>query len=223
MLLILAPFSLASAPVFSYHLNMLKRSRSGRILHGRRPFCAGRPMHLTTHVVDGAPSLRQPEVRRHFEELLEGARQRGVRTVSFSLLDTHVHWVVLAESAKALWDATRYLFGLLVRRLNRMWGRRGKLLAERYWSVCCKTAKQAFHALAYVLRNAADAGHWVKARCLDRYTDVDEDLLGQNRFLRSVLGYTPAVRRALLLDMSWRRVVFTPLSQRLQMSLPGLA
>ena len=201
---------------------MLRRSRSGRILHGSRPFSAGRPMHLTTHVVDGAPSLRQPEVRRHFEELIEGARRRGVQTVSFSLLDTHIHWVILAESREARQDGTRYVFGQLARRLNRMWGRRGKLLTERYWSVCCKTAKQAFHAVAYVLRNAAAAGHWVTARCLDRYTAVDEELLGANRFLRSVLGQTSAVRRALLLDMSCRRVRFKPLLQRVQLPLPGL-
>jgi len=210
-------------PTISYGLNVLTRSRFGSILHGHRPVSVGRPMHLTTHVVDGAPSLRQPEVRRHFEELLEGARQRGVQTVSFALLDGHLHWVVLAESPEALRDATRYVFGLLARRLNRLWGRRGKLFTERYWSVCCKTAKQAFHAVAYVLRNAAVAGYWVTARCLDRYTGVDEVLLGNNRFLRSVLGPTPAIRRALLLDMSWRRVEFTPLAQRLHLSLPGLA
>jgi len=179
-------------------------------------------MHVTTHVVDGAPSLRQPEVRRIFEELLEGARQRGVRTVSFSLLPTHLHWVFFAESKEARQDATRYVFGQLARRLNRMWERRGKLLTERYWSVCCKTAKQAFHAMAYVLRNAAVAGYWVKARCLDEYTDVAEELLGANRFLRSVLGHTAAVRRALLLEMSWRPVRFVPLQQRVQLTMPGL-
>ena len=132
------------------------------------------------------------------------------------------HRVILAESREARQDGTRYVFGQLARRLNRMWGRRGKLLTERYWSVCCKTAKQAFHAMAYVLRNAAAAGHWVTARCLDRYTAVDEELLGANRFLRSVLGQTSAVRRALLLDMSCRRVRFKPLLQRVQLPLPGL-
>lgn len=200
---------------------MLKRSRFGRILHGRRPVCAGRPMHLTTKVVPGAPSLRQPEVVWHFEELLAGAEQRGVQTVTYTIMGAHIHWLVLCESAEALRDATRYLFGQLARRLNRMWDRRGKLFVERYWSVCCKSVKQAFHALGYVLRNPLAAGYWVRARTLDGYVWVNEELLGNNRFLRSVTGPTPGVRRALLLAMAVRVVKWTPLTERMQMRLPG--
>ena len=180
-------------------------------------------MHLTTHVVPGAPSLRQAEVLQHFRELLAGAEQRGVQTVAYAVMAGHIHWIVLCESAEALRDGTRYLFGQLARRLNRMWGRRGKLFVERYWSACCRSAKQAFHALGYVLRNPAVAGYWVRARGVDRYVGANEELLGRDRFLRSVTGTTPEVRRALLLDMAWRVVKWAPLAERMQYSLPGLS
>ena len=180
-------------------------------------------MHLTTHLVSGAPSLRQPEVRQHFRQLLAGAEQRGVRTVAYALMGSHIHWLVMCDSDEELRDGTRYLFGLLARRLNRLWGRRGKLFVERYWSVCCRSAKQAFAALSYVLRNAAVGGYWVGARTLDRYTGANEALLGANRFLCSVTGDTAGVRRTLLLDMARQVVKWTPLAERTQLRLPGLA
>ena len=180
-------------------------------------------MHLTTRVVPGAPSLRQPEVLQQLRELLAGAEQRGVKTVAYALMDGHIHLLVVCESAEELRDGTRYLFSQLARRLNRMWGRRGRLFVERYWSVCCRSVKQAFHALGYVLRNAANAGHFVRARTLDWYTGANEAMLGANRFFRSVTGDTPGVRRRLLLDMARRVVRWTPLSERTQLRLPGLA
>jgi len=61
----------------------------------------------------------------------------------------------------------------------------------------------------------------VRARTLDGYVWVNEELLGNNRFLRSVTGPTPGVRRALLLAMAVRVVKWTPLTERMQMRLPG--
>ena len=179
-------------------------------------------MHLTARVAADAHSLRQPEVRALFRTLLEGARERGVRTVSFALLPDHVHWVVLARSRAALGDATRYVFSQLARQLNRRWRRKGALFVERYWSVCCRSVKQAFVVLNYVLSNALKAGCWSPVGVFDRFSGFDVQLLPENRFLRSVLGPTPAVWGPLLGEMALGRLAFVPVSERVQPRLPGM-
>lgn len=134
----------------------------------------------------------------------------------------HIHILCRADSAEALRDATRYLFGQLARFLNNLFQRRGKVFSDRYWSTCCNSVKHAWMALCYVLKNAKTAGLRVLRGRLDAYTAVDEDLLDADRFLRSMLGPTPPQRRSLLLRMAQGPVPFTPLAERVQARLPGL-
>jgi REP element-mobilizing transposase RayT len=179
-------------------------------------------MHLTVKVLPDVPNLRRPEVLSRLRELLEEARQRGLRVVSFSVMPNHVHLYGMPESAAALRDAMRYLLGQLARSLNTIFQRRGKVFEDRYWSTCATSVKQAFHALNYVLKNAAAAGLRVLRGRLDAYSGVDEGLLGADRFLRSLLGPSAFQRRALLLRMAQGPLAFTPLAERLQPRLPGL-
>lgn len=198
---------------------MLKRSRSGRILHAKRPVTTRRPMHLTAHVHGDVPSLRRAEVLGAFRELVREARRRGVRTVAFALMPTHLHWMVVPDSAGALRDATRYVFGQLAKRVNALAGRRGKVFLERFWSTCCASVRQAFHALGYVLKNAARLSG---ARPDDRYTAADEDEMGRDAFLRSVVGVTERTRAELVARMRRGSVAFSPVLERVQGRLPGI-
>lgn len=179
-------------------------------------------MHLTVRVHQDVPRLRRQAVLDYFRQLVGEARRRGVRTVASALLDSHLHWMVVAESAAALRDATRFVFGHLAKFINRLFGRRGKVFVERFASVCCRSVRQSFHALNYVIKNALSAGHRVPAAGLDRYTDVDEDILASDRFLRAVVGPTAALRRAVLTRMARGAVSFIPLAERCQPRLPGL-
>lgn len=210
---------------------MMKRSHTGRILHTRRAVSTARPMHLTVRVRTDVPGLRRPVVRALLRELLPAAQGRGVRTLALAVMPNHLHWVVLTESAAALRDATRYLLGQFARRLNRLFGRRGPVFVERFWSTCCKTARQCWQALGYVLRNARAAGCHVPAagpgqnarvRGMDGFTGVDEAVLGADRFLRAVLGPTERARRAALVRLCAGPAPFVPLAERLQARLPGL-
>jgi REP element-mobilizing transposase RayT len=115
-------------------------------------------MHLTVRVRPDVPSLRCPEVLERLRSLLDAARERGLRVVSFALMPNHIHILGLPKSAEALRDAMRYLLGQLARSLNKLFQRRGKVFEDRYWSTCATSVKQAFHALNYVLKNAATAG-----------------------------------------------------------------
>jgi len=210
---------------------MMKRSRNGRILHTSRPVTPARPIHITTRVSPDVPELRRRPVQLLLRELLVAAAARGVRTLAIAVMPNHLHWVVLAESAAALRDATRYVFGQFARRMNRHWNRTGPVFEDRYWSTCCKTARQSWQALGYVLRNARTAGCHRPAPAgapnaripgMDAYTGIDEALCGADRFLRSVLGPTEPARRAALARMCTGPAPFVPLRERLQPSLPGL-
>jgi len=204
-------------------MNPYRRSRrTGRLHHTRRQVVRSRPVHITTRVHDDVPSLRRKEVFDYFCELVAEARSRGVRTAAFALLGNHVHWLVVPDSAAALQDATRYAFGHLATFLNRRHGRRGKVFVDRYASSCCPSVRHAFQVLNYVLKNAAEAGYAVPDGGQDPFTAVFEDVLAGDRFLRSVVGPTPALRQALLARMARVAVPFVPLAERCQPRLPGL-
>ncbi len=137
---------------------MSSRSRSGRIRHRPRDVSTCRPMHLTAKLLPGLPSLRRRGLLAEFRGLRDRAREAGVRTVAYALMDDHVHWIVIAESKGALAAATRLVFGQLARRINRAAGRaRGRVFADRFWSSSGRSVRQAFQMVAYVLRNPYDA------------------------------------------------------------------
>jgi len=196
--------------------------RTGRLLHTRRTVVRSRPMHLTMRVHEDVPGLRRQEILDYVRELVTQARLRGVRTVALALMGRHLHWLVVPESAAALRDATRFVFGHLAKFINRCFGRRGKVFVERYASTCCQSVRQAFHALNYVIKNAIAGGYRVPAQGFDRFTDVFEDELASDRFLRAVAGPTPELRRALLARMTRGPVPFVSLLDRCQPQLPGL-
>jgi len=203
-------------------VNYRRSRRTGHLHHTRREVVRSRPVHITTRVHDDVPTLRDPEVLKYFRQMVVEARRRGVRTVAFALMPSHLHWLVIPDSAAALQDATRYAFGHLARFINRRHGRRGKVFVERYASSCCASVRHAFQVLNYVLKNAAAAGYRLPARGLDPFSAVFEDVLAGDRFLRSVVGPTPALRWALLHRMARGAVPFVPVAERCQPRLPGL-
>ena len=180
-------------------------------------------MHLTIRLCQGLPSLRRAGARAAFRSLLEEARRRGVRTVAFCCMANHLHWVVLASSPESLRDATRYVFGLLARALNRMWQRpRGKVFADRYHSTIGNSVRQAWNMMNYVLRNPVSAHcRGATTRC-DPFLGVNLEVLVHDRFMRSIFGVHTQLLRALLLRMTREPVPYTSLSSRLQTTLPGL-
>lgn len=179
-------------------------------------------MHITKRVRVDVPSLRRQEVLDYFGELVEEARPRGVRTFAWVIQEDHIHWYACPESREALADATRYVFGRFAKFVNRLFGRKGKVFEERYFSVVCRSVKQAFVALNYVLKNVIARGYRVPPDRIDRYTRICEDEIAADSFLCSAIGPTPRTRRALLVRMTRGPVPWSPLSERLQPALPGL-
>jgi len=83
------------------------------------------------------------------------ACERGTfRVVHYSLQSNHVHLVVEAAHRAALARGMVAVGSRLARAVNRVFGRRGPVLADRYHLRVLKTPREVRNALRYVLLNA---------------------------------------------------------------------
>ena len=129
------------------------------------------PMHVTLRVREGLESLRKLEVFAVVREALErgktGARRtrdkrnaqcRQFRLNQFSVQSNHLHLIVEASDRVTLARGMQGLAIRMAKALNRLWGRRGKVFAERYHALALRSARQIRNALRYVLNNALKHG-----------------------------------------------------------------
>lgn len=202
------------------------RRGAGRKRVAPRPLVAHRsresfrgccPVHVTLRLVEGLPSLRTSATYRVVLEALGAGSQRfGLRLVHWSVLGNHVHLMVEARDRRALSRGMQGLGVRLARALNRWWGRRGKVLADRFHARVLRSPREVRAALQYVLLNARK--HGVRVR------DVDPCSSG-----RWFDGWRAGVRRACaeserpawlgeaatwLLSRGWRRLGLLEVSGR---------
>jgi REP element-mobilizing transposase RayT len=122
---------------------------------GRPPLAARFPCHVTIKVRPDVPSLRTVKLVREFEESISRTSERGeFRLVHYSLQPNHAHFLVEAKDRHALGRGMKSLGSRLSRAVNRVFGRRGPVLADRYHLHILKTPREVRAALAYVLLNA---------------------------------------------------------------------
>lgn len=186
----------------------------------RESFGRALPTHVTLRVREGVPSLRTvPIVREVERSFAVGCVRPGFRLVHYSLQGNHAHLVVEASDQAALGRGMKAIGARLARAVNRVTGRTGPVLAERYHHRLLRTPREVHHALRYVLLNARH--HVGKARAvLER--KVRFDPASSARFfdgwkigkrtaesaLESAAGrVSPPVTRARtwLLSTGWRR------------------
>lgn len=145
-----------------------RRAGAGRKRAGPRPRVAHRarerfrgtcPAHVTLRLVDGLPSLR---VRTTYRTLLAamgaGCERFGMRLVHWSALGNHLHLLVEARGADSLARGMQGLAVRMARALNRAWGRRGRVFADRYHARPLRSPREVRAALGYVLLNARKHG-----------------------------------------------------------------
>ena len=126
-----------------------------KVAHGRRErFAARYPQHVTLRVVGGVESLRRHRSMRVVRRaLLAGGHRPTFRVIEFSVQSNQLHLIVEAGGADGL---TRGMIGLavrLARRLNRAFGRSGRLFAERYHARSLRTPTEVRNAIRHVLQN----------------------------------------------------------------------
>ncbi len=134
------------------------RKRMGeraRVAHRTRPVLAARfPVHVTWRMrVSG---LR---TRRCFGALARafwgGTNRFGFRLVHYSVQGNHVHLLVEADGERSLSRGMNGLGVRVARGINRVLGRRGKLLDDRYHGHILRTPTEVRRARHYLLHNAA--------------------------------------------------------------------
>jgi REP element-mobilizing transposase RayT len=92
--------------------------------------------------------------RALYHAFVGGKARFGFRLVHYSVQGNHLHIVAEAPNRKALSRGVQGLSVRIARRLNRVMGRRGKVLADRFHSRVLKTPLEVKRVLSYVLGNA---------------------------------------------------------------------
>ncbi len=145
-----------------------KKRKHDYVPHTRRPFLDKRhPVHISTRVVGGLPSLRGHKlwaaVRKGFvfgRTFLEGlpgddAKREVFRIVHFSVQGRHIHLVCEAVDRRALSRGIQAFKVRVAKAINKaLGGRRGTVFADRYHERIITNPTQARHALAYVILNS---------------------------------------------------------------------
>ena len=176
--------------------------------HRARVSLASRhPVFVTVQLQRGLPNLRQrPEYRVLRAAFAAGAERFGFRLVHYSVMGNHMHLLVEAKDRRAL---TRGMQGLMIRvarALNKLWGRRGRVFADRYHDKVLKSPRHVRNVLAYVLHNARK--HRVRLKSLDTYSSAAWfDGWRENVNVRGLENVTRPVAdaRTWLLSIGWRR------------------
>ncbi len=135
----------------------------------REPFAARFPVHVTMRRARGLPRLRCKEEYRVLRCAFGAAAERpGFRLVEYVVMGDHVHLIVEATDRGKLASGLIGLFTRCARELNRLWGRSGKVFADRFYDHVLRTAREVRAALCYVLQNARK--HGVAIATIDAYS-----------------------------------------------------
>lgn len=131
-----------------------KGERAG-ISHLRRPALAARfPVHVTLRMLPHVWNLRSRRSFRVFDQAVRVAADRfDMRLCEFSLQGNHLHLVVEAQDRKALSRGIKGLSVRLAKGLNKLMGRHGQVLADRYHEHILRTPTEVKRAVHYVRRN----------------------------------------------------------------------
>jgi REP element-mobilizing transposase RayT len=157
------------------------------------------------------PSLRGARIVHAVERSWRTARERGrFRLVHYSLQRDHVHLIVEAASASDLACGMKSIGARLARAVNRVLGRKGQVLADRFHAHILRTPQEVPSAIAYVLLNARRHA-WKAGRWIDPRTRVDPASSG--RWFSGWRSFPPkphdppavARPRTWLLEVGWRR------------------
>lgn len=176
--------------------------------HFRKPL----PAHVTLRLRADVPSIRSVAIVHEIERTFSQSCTRdGFRLVHYSLQGNHAHLVVEADDRDALGRGMKSICARLARAVNRIAGRTGRVLADRYHLRLLSTPKEVRNALRYVLLNARR--HTTAARAsLSKTVRLDPASSarwfdGWKRGARDpARGPSPvALARTWLLATGWRR------------------
>jgi len=121
----------------------------------------------------GLPSLRSGRLVRELERSFAAACDRErFRLVHYSIQHDHVHALVEATTQHDLACGMKSIAARFARAVNRIFGLRGRVLADRYHLHVLRTPREVRNTLAYVLLNGRR--HLAKlGRSMPRFARID--------------------------------------------------
>jgi len=134
------------------------RTRDGVSHDARERVSPKHPQHITCRLVEGIPSLRQRKLVGVLRQCIAKAQRDELRIVEFNVEGNHLHFIVEAASNDARSRGMQGLSTRLARCINRFFGRKGKVFADRYHARALSTPREVRNALRYVLNNARHHG-----------------------------------------------------------------
>ena len=113
------------------------------------------PVHVTWRMDKTVWNLRSRRCFGAMERAMyAGALKSGFRLVHYAVMGNHVHLLVEAPNRVRLSRGMQGLGIRIARALNRIMGRRGRVIADRYHAHILRTPSQVRRARAYLLTNA---------------------------------------------------------------------
>lgn len=189
-----------------------KTKRSGVAHRARRKLSGREPIHITSKLVAGLPSMRAGGTGQVVLEKLRTHRERdGFRIVHFSVQTDHLHMIVEADDRSALTRGMRNLSIALAKTLNRLWQRSGTVF-RRYHEQILEAPSQVRNAIAYVLQNVRKHHRGLKGNLIDSLSSAPW-FTGWTRSIPSPGAPSPtASPRTWLLSVGWLRRGRIPLT-----------
>ena len=165
--------------------------------HRARPDVdATKPLHVTLRMTSRTYNLRSARSARVIERsLLAGVRRGGLRVVQMSVQGNHVHLLVEADGKEALSRGMRGLAIRLAKGMNRMMGKPGQVIADRYHARALRTPTELRTVMHYLRHNHRHHVPCVATGFVDRF--VASTVEGSCEFL--------AAPTLWLLKVGWRR------------------
>jgi REP element-mobilizing transposase RayT len=141
------------------------------------PTAKRRPLHVTLRMAPHVYNLRSRRSFRVIEAALwVGGDRFEVRIVRFSVQGNHIHLLVEAPDRRALARAIQGLSIRIAKGLNRMMGRTGRVLGDRYHARVLRTPTEVRHAIRHILDNArkhaAERGETYSPGYVDPYSSA---------------------------------------------------
>ncbi len=134
-------------------------ARAGVSHRPRAKLAARHPVHVTVRVREGLPALRNRRVYAVLRgAFAAGCDRFGFRLAHYSVQRDHVHMIVEAKDRHALTRGMQRMLIRVEKALNRLWGRKVSVFAERYHDRVLRTPKEVRSCLVYVLNNARRHG-----------------------------------------------------------------
>ena len=185
-----------------------RKPRPGRrpgVPHRRRPLhVAAHPVHVTLRADPAVGCLRSGRVFPAVRRALGKSSRSEFRLVEFSVQRDHLHLIAEAEHGRALTNGIRGLAIRLARAVNRVLGRRGRVVADRFHARALTTPRAVRHALVYVLMNSRK--HGVTGLALDPCSSALWFSAWRVQQKQPMPGPGPvAAARTWLLRVGWRR------------------